>query len=67
MSQEHIDDLEAAGAEIVEATDDATGTRIAVKFAGSASALTQSVELDYLVVDSIKSAPESTMFMVAPL
>lgn len=67
MSQAHIDDLEAVGAEIVDSTDDASGTRIAVKFSGSATALRQSAEFDYLVVDSIKSAPEATMFMLAPL
>lgn len=67
MGQEYIDDLEAAGAEIVEIADDAAGARVAVKFSGSATALTQSAELDYLVIDSIKSAPEATMFMLAPL
>lgn len=63
----YISELEELGAEIVETTNDAAETRMAVKFTGTPTKLLQLTDHDYLVIDALQSANEPTMIMLEPL
>lgn len=59
--QEYVEDLEAAGAEVINAIDDESGPRIYAEFSGEWVDLQQRVELEYRLIDEMPSAGKTSI------